>query len=156
MFWLFVFLVHLLAFGFALGLLGMNRFQGPDRLNIDRYRNITGWGGGNRTVEFGDRTVGHVRVDLTETFWPLYGLAGGVGTVLAWAWLVLLGSRANQMMKLSVHILTTYLAVVSVLCFWGEHFFWGVAFAVGAGLQFLYVMSVMDRYKNFFFPSMIL
>ncbi|KAH7679761.1 Choline transporter-like protein [Dioscorea alata] len=144
-FWLFVFLVHLLAFGFALGLLGMNRFQEPDRLNIDRYRNITGWGGGNRTVEFGDRTVGRVRVDLTETFWPLYGLAGGVGTALAWAWLVLLGSRASQMMKLSVHILTTFLAVVSVLCFWGEHFFWGVAFAVGAGLQFLYVMSVMDR-----------
>ncbi|KAM0949082.1 putative choline transporter [Dioscorea sansibarensis] len=145
-FWLFVFLLHLLAFGFALGLLGMNRFEEPDRLNIDRYRNITGWAGGNRTVGFGERTVGGVRVDLTETFWPLYGLAGGVGTALAWAWLVLLGSRASQMMKLSVHILTTYLAVVSVLCFWGEHFFWGVAFAVGAGLQFLYVMSVMDRF----------
>ncbi|KAJ0981325.1 hypothetical protein J5N97_009580 [Dioscorea zingiberensis] len=145
-FWLCVFLLHLLAFGFALGLLRMNRFQEPDRLNIDRYRNITGWGGGNGTAWLGDRIVTGVRVDLTETFWPLYGLAGGVGTALAWAWLVLLGSRAGQMMKLSVHILTTYLAVVSVLCFWGEHFFWGVAFAVGAGLQFLYVMSVMDRF----------
>ena len=41
--------------------------------------------------------------------------------------------------------LTTYLAVISVLCFWGEQFFWGVAFAIGAALQFLYVISVMDR-----------
>ncbi|KAF5930514.1 hypothetical protein HYC85_031387 [Camellia sinensis] len=49
------------------------------------------------------------------------------------------------MMKFAVHILTTYLAVISVLCFWGEQFFWGVAFAVGAALQFLYIISIMDR-----------
>ncbi|PKI61936.1 hypothetical protein CRG98_017662 [Punica granatum] len=49
------------------------------------------------------------------------------------------------MMKVSVHILTTYLAVIGVLCFWGERFFCGVAFAVGAALQFLYVISVIDR-----------
>ncbi|GMP90578.1 hypothetical protein CsSME_00041637 [Camellia sinensis var. sinensis] len=49
------------------------------------------------------------------------------------------------MMKFVVHILTTYLAVISVLCFWGEQFFWGVAFAVGAALQFLYIISIMDR-----------
>lgn len=36
------------------------------------------------------------------------------------------------MMKVSVHILTTSLAVVSVLCFWCRQFFWGGAFAVGA------------------------
>ncbi|KAI7984705.1 Actin-related protein 2 [Camellia lanceoleosa] len=32
-----------------------------------------------------------------------------------------------------------------VLCFGGEQFFWGVAFAVGAALQFLYIISIMDR-----------
>ncbi|CAN1835483.1 CTL-like protein DDB_G0274487 [Linum perenne] len=57
----------------------------------------------------------------------------------------MLGSFANQMMNISVHILTTYLAVISVLCFWCEQFFWGVTFAVGAALQFLYVISVIDR-----------
>ncbi|XP_037492889.1 CTL-like protein DDB_G0274487 [Jatropha curcas] len=75
----------------------------------------------------------------------MYALAGGVGTVLGWTWLLLLGSRANQMMKIAVHILTTYLAVISVLCFWCEQFFWGVAFAIGAALQFLYVICVIDR-----------
>ena len=50
------------------------------------------------------------------------------------------------MMKVSVHILTTYLAVISVLCFWAGQIFWGVAFAIGASIQFLYVISVIDRY----------
>ncbi|CAA6658653.1 unnamed protein product [Spirodela intermedia] len=49
------------------------------------------------------------------------------------------------MLKISVHFLTTYLSVISVLCFWSKQFFWGIAFAVGATLQFLYVMSVLDR-----------
>ncbi|XP_019096843.1 PREDICTED: uncharacterized protein LOC104766345 isoform X1 [Camelina sativa] len=49
------------------------------------------------------------------------------------------------MMKVYVHILTTYLAVVSVLCFWCRQFFWGGAFSVGALLQFLYVISLIDR-----------
>ncbi|CAL5427341.1 unnamed protein product [Camellia sinensis] len=80
-----------------------------------------------------------------KDYWPLYSVAGGVGTVIGCAWFLLLGSRANQMMKFAVHILTTYLAVISVLCFWGEQFFWGVAFAVGAALQFLYIISIMDR-----------
>ncbi|THG10491.1 hypothetical protein TEA_012519 [Camellia sinensis var. sinensis] len=81
----------------------------------------------------------------TEDYWPLYAVAGGIGTVLGWIWLLLLGSRANQMMKFAVHILTTYLAVISVLCFWGDQFFCGVAFAIGAAFQFLYVISVIDR-----------
>ncbi|XP_038707660.1 CTL-like protein DDB_G0274487 isoform X2 [Tripterygium wilfordii] len=98
-------------------------------LNIDRFTN-----------RFLENQSG-----LTETYWPLYALAGGVGTVLSWIWLLLLGSTAKQMMKVSVHILTTYLAVVSVLCFWSEQFFWGVTFAIGAALQFLYVISVVDR-----------
>ncbi|XP_028092180.1 CTL-like protein DDB_G0274487 isoform X3 [Camellia sinensis] len=49
------------------------------------------------------------------------------------------------MMKFAVHILTTYLAVISVLCFWGEQFFWGVAFAVRAALQLLYIIYFIDR-----------
>ncbi|CAL1408265.1 unnamed protein product [Linum trigynum] len=81
----------------------------------------------------------------TEDYWPIYALPVGIGTLLGWAWLLMLGSFANQMTNIAVHILTTYLAVISVLCFWSEQFFWGVTFAIGAGLQFLYVISVIDR-----------
>lgn len=129
-FWLLVFAFHLLGFGFVLSLLGINRFQTPDRLKIDRFT----------------RQNSTSPLELTETYWPFYGVAGGVGTALGWTWLILLGSCASQMLKVSVHFLTTYLSVISVLCFWSEQFFWGIAFAVGATLQFLYVMSVLDRY----------
>ncbi|XP_052200484.1 uncharacterized protein LOC127806922 isoform X2 [Diospyros lotus] len=128
-FWLGVFVIHMIGMGLILVVLGLNRFKKKDRLKIDRY-----------TVGFLEHQPG-----LTEDYWPFYAVAGGVGTVLGWIWLSLLGSRANQMMKVGVHILTTYLAVISVLCFWGEQFFWGVAFAVGAALQFLYVLSIIDR-----------
>lgn len=77
----------------------------------------------------------------------MYAVAGGIGALLGWMWLLLLGSQANQMLKISVHILTTYLAVISVLCFWCDKFFWGVSFAIAAALQFLYVISVIDRYE---------
>ncbi|XVF43015.1 hypothetical protein PTKIN_Ptkin02bG0006500 [Pterospermum kingtungense] len=128
-FWLAIFIVHLIALGFVLAVLGLNRFKKSDRLNIDRYTNRV-WENNN---------------GLTENYWSKYAVAGGVGTILGWTWLLLLGSRANQMMKVSVHILTTYLAVISVLCFWCKQFFWGVAFATGAALQFLYVIAVIDR-----------
>ncbi|QHO12448.1 CTL-like protein [Arachis hypogaea] len=82
---------------------------------------------------------------LTEDYWPVYAVAGLVGTALGCCWLSLLGSCATLMMKVSVHILTTYLAVISVLSFWAEQVFWGVAFAIGACLQLLYVISVIDR-----------
>ncbi|RWR76147.1 CTL-like protein [Cinnamomum micranthum f. kanehirae] len=129
-FWLCLFSIHLVGLGFVLAVLGINRFKQADRLKIDKYT--------NRIMENQD--------GLTETYWPLYGLAAGVGTVLGWVWLSLLGSRASLMMKISVHSLTTYLAVISTLCFWGGQILWGIAFAVGAFLQFLYVMSVMDRF----------
>lgn len=129
-FWLGIFTLHLIGLAFVLSVLGLNRFKKNDRLKIDRYTN-----------GFLENHEG-----LTEDYWPLYALAGGVGTVLGWTWLLLLGSRSNQMMKVSVHILTTYLAVFSVLCFWIKQFFWGVAFAIGAALQLLYVISVIDRY----------
>ncbi|KAL5759191.1 hypothetical protein ACOSP7_017715 [Xanthoceras sorbifolium] len=128
-FWLGIFIIHLAGLGFVLAVLGINRFKISDRLNIDRY-----------TQGLWENSHG-----LTETYWPKYALAGGVGTILGWIWLLLLGSHVNQMMKVSVHILTTYLAVISVLCFWCNQFFWGVAFAIAAALQFLYVMSVIDR-----------
>ncbi|XP_024027577.1 CTL-like protein DDB_G0274487 isoform X1 [Morus notabilis] len=128
-FWLGIFVIHLVGLGFVLAVLGLNRFKKTDRLKIDRYM---------------DRVLEN-RKELTETYWPFYALAGGVGAVLGWTWLLLLGSQANYMMKVSVHILTTYLAVISVLCFWGEQFFWGVAFAIGAALQFFYVISVIER-----------
>ncbi|GMJ05701.1 hypothetical protein like AT1G25500 [Hibiscus trionum] len=128
-FWLAIFIIHLALLGFVLAVLGLNRFRTADRLNIDRYTNRY-WENSN---------------GLTETYWPKYAVAGGIGTVLGCLWLLLLGSRAKQMMKVSVHILTTYLAVISVLCFWCEQFFWGVAFATGAAVQFLYVISVIDR-----------
>uniref|UniRef100_A0A1D1YCB4 Choline transporter-like protein n=1 Tax=Anthurium amnicola TaxID=1678845 RepID=A0A1D1YCB4_9ARAE len=128
-FWLIIFALHLVGLGFVLALLGINRFTRPDRLKIDRYTYL----------------VSENQVGLTETYWPIYGVAGGVGTILGGTWLLLLGSCASQLLKVSVHILTTYLSVVSVLCFWSEQFFWGIAFAVGAALQFLYVMAVLDR-----------
>ncbi|KAK8604417.1 hypothetical protein V6N13_099359 [Hibiscus sabdariffa] len=128
-FWLAIFIIHLILLGVVLAALGLNRFRTADRLNIDRYTNRY-WENSN---------------GLTETYWPKYAVAGGIGTVLGCLWLLLLGSRAKQMMKVSVHILTTYLAVISVLCFWCEQFFWGVAFATGAAVQFLYVISVIDR-----------
>lgn len=130
-FWSIVFMIHLISVGFVLVVLGLNRFKKSNRLQIDKYTN----------------TIMENRVGLTEDYWPLYALAGGVGSLLGWTWLFLLGSFANYVMKISVHILTTYLAVISVLCFWGQLFFWGVAFAIGAGLQFLYVISVIDRYE---------
>lgn len=127
-FWLLIFLLHLLAVAFILSLIGLNRYQKPDRFNIDRFTNIT--------------TYNNVKSELvTETFWPMYGATGGVGIVVAWAWL----GMVEKVMKVSVHGLSTYLAVMSVLCFWGKFFFWGVAFAIGGGLQFVYVMSVLDR-----------
>ncbi|KAK8511863.1 hypothetical protein V6N13_029441 [Hibiscus sabdariffa] len=128
-FWLAIFIIHLILLGVVLAALGLNRFRTADRLNIDRY-----------TSRYWENSNG-----LTETYWPKYAVAGGIGTVLGCLWLLLLGSRAKQMMKVSVHILTTYLAVISVLCFWCEQFFWGVAFATGAAVQFLYVISVIDR-----------
>ncbi|KAM1170254.1 hypothetical protein ACFX2G_021153 [Malus domestica] len=128
-FWLGVFLIHLVLVGCALIVLGINRFKKTDRLNIDRY-----------TQRFLENQRG-----LTENYWLLYALAGGVGTLLGWTWLFFLRSQANHMMKFAVHILTTYLAVISVLLFWMEQFFWGVAFAIGAVLQFMYVLSIVDR-----------
>lgn len=128
-FWLVVFIVHLAGLGLLLGILGLNSFKMHDRLNIDKY-----------TYAFLDNHHG-----LTEDYWPLYAVAGGVGTFLGWTWLLLLGYQANHMMKVSVHVLTTYLALVSIFCFWSKQYFWGIAFAIGAALQFLYVISVIDR-----------
>lgn len=130
-FWLGIFVIHLIGLGFLLSVLGLNRFKKTDRFNISRYT--------NQKVE--------TKGELTEDYWPIYAVAGGVGALLGWMWLLLLGSPANQMLKISVHILTTYLAVISVLCFWCDQFFWGVAFAIAAALQFLYVISVIDRYE---------
>ncbi|KAJ8774557.1 hypothetical protein K2173_017003 [Erythroxylum novogranatense] len=128
-FWLGIFLLHMVVLGLFLTVLGANRFHKSDRFNIDRFTS-------------GSAESSRV---FTEDYWPMYAVAAGVGALLGWASLLLLGSRANQMMKISVHILTTYLAVLSVFCFWTEHFFWGVVFAIGAALQFLYVISVVDR-----------
>lgn len=129
MFWLAVFILHLVGLGLVLVVLGLNRFEKNDRLKIDRYT-------------YGILENHH---GLTEYYWPVYAVAGGVGALLGWTWLLLLGSRATQMMKVSLHIVTTYLAVISVFCFWAKQFFWGVAFAIGAGLQFLYIISVIER-----------
>ncbi|QHO43753.1 CTL-like protein [Arachis hypogaea] len=128
-FWSGMFVIHLIGFGFVLVVLGLNRFKKKNRLDIDKY-----------TYRFMENQAG-----LTEDYWPVYAVAGLVGTALGCCWLSLLGSCATLMMKVSVHILTTYLAVISVLSFWAEQVFWGVAFAIGACLQLLYVISVIDR-----------
>lgn len=89
-FWLFIFVLHLLVFGSGLGLLGANRFKKADRLNIDRFTNITLSAAGPSppppqplATEDPSRH--------TETFWPFYGAAAGIGLVVAWSWLALLG-----------------------------------------------------------------
>ncbi|CAI9096258.1 OLC1v1032356C1 [Oldenlandia corymbosa var. corymbosa] len=128
-FWLALFVFHLVLLGFVLGVFGFNRFKKKDRLNIDKY-----------TMGFLENQSG-----LTEDYWKMYAVAAGMGTLLGWIWLSLLASRANSLMKVSMHILTTYLAVISVLCFWSKQFLWGGAFAIGAALQFLYIVSVIDR-----------
>ncbi|MCO5597915.1 hypothetical protein L7F22_052000 [Adiantum nelumboides] len=130
-FWLAVFVLHLLLFGLVLGVLGLNRFREADRLNLDKYTKHNGGGGSDYT---------------TEMYWPIYGTAAGLGAIIAWAWLLFLCRKGNQMMKFCVHSVTTYLALVSVFCFWIEEIFWGIACAIGAALQFLYVLSVMNRF----------
>ncbi len=87
--------------------------------------------------------------DKTEFYWPMYATAAAIGSVLAWLWLSLLCLRADQMVKIVVHSVTTYLAVIAVFCFWHIQIFWGIVFAVGAFVQFLYSMSVMDRFGPF-------
>ncbi|XP_049936253.1 uncharacterized protein LOC116263162 [Nymphaea colorata] len=129
-FWLCIFVIHLVGLGFLLAVLGVSRFKRPDRLQIDKFVN----------------KIVQNKSGQTETFWPLYAVAAAIGTVLGCAWLSLLGTRAHQMMKFSVYSLTTYLAVISVLCFWDDEIFWGISFAIGALLHFTYVMSVMDRF----------
>ncbi|KAK3154465.1 hypothetical protein QOZ80_2BG0190830 [Eleusine coracana subsp. coracana] len=160
-FWLVVFLLHLLVFGAALALFGLNRFRQADRFNIGRFANQTAlpWGTSVGSPEaapappppsvYRAEDPSAPASELTETYWKYYGVAGAVGAALAWAWLAAAAARKDGgkvLMRTAVHSLTAYLAVVSVLCFWGKHFFWGVALAVGAGLHFLYVMSVLDRF----------
>jgi len=118
-----------MGLGFVVSILGINRFRAPDRLDIDRY-----------TSGISDNQVG-----LTETYWPIFGAAGGIGAFMGFVWLFTLGLQGIQFMKISIHLLTTYLAVISVLCFWIKQLFWGITFSVGATLQFLYVLSVIDR-----------
>lgn len=155
-FWLVVFLLHLLVFGGALALAGLNRFGVADRFNIDRYANHTAAppsAGAPQPAPPGpDVGVSKEKAlpsELTETYWKYYGAAGAVGTLLAWSWLAAAAGKKDGgrvLMRAAVHSLTAYLAVISVLCFWGNHSFWGVALAVGAALHFLYVMSVIDRF----------
>eukprot|EP00850_Spirogloea_muscicola_P004925 SM000022S07139 [mRNA] locus=s22:91528:94773:- [translate_table: standard] len=80
------------------------------------------------------------RTSETQDFWPMYGMAAGVGLVLAWAWLFLLWTFTNQCVKVAIHSVSTYLAVISVFCFWDRAYFWGSLFAIGALLQFLYAL----------------
>ncbi|KAK4260872.1 hypothetical protein QN277_003935 [Acacia crassicarpa] len=128
-FWSGIFIGHLIFLAFHMALFGLDKFK-------HRHREKRG---------LNTELLPTHKHGFTEDYWLLYAVAGGVGTVLGVSWLLLLGFRANQMMKVSVHILTTYLAVISVLCFWALEKFWGIFFAIGAALQFLYVISVIDR-----------
>lgn len=128
LFWLAVFVLHMLLFGLVLVVIGLNQFRKADRLKLDKYTKHEG------------------SESKTEEYWPMYGAAAGVGAVIAWAWLLLLCRKGNQMMKFSIHSVTTYLALVSVFCFSIGEIFWGIVCAIGATLQFLYVLSVMDRF----------
>ncbi|XP_024545614.1 CTL-like protein DDB_G0274487 [Selaginella moellendorffii] len=130
-FWLGLFIVHMIGLGFVLVILGLNRFRKVDRLKLNRFTNH----------DYGILQPGF----QTEKFWPVYAVASALGAVFAWASLALLCVRPYSTIKVAVHSLTTYLAVISVFCFRDGQFFFGTAFAIGALLQFVYTMSVMDR-----------
>nr|CAD1825244.1 unnamed protein product [Ananas comosus var. bracteatus] len=87
-FWLLVFVLHLFLVGSALVLLGLNRFRKADRLNIDRFTNITIGGGAAAAPREAEVVAPPQREqgpsgELTETFWPFYGAAAGVGAAIA-------------------------------------------------------------------------
>ncbi|BBN05625.1 hypothetical protein MPTK1_3g14640 [Marchantia polymorpha subsp. ruderalis] len=125
-FWLFLFLVQTALVGFLLAVLGINRYRRDNRFaKLARFQSSDGL--------------------QTQEFWPIFGTAAAIGAVLGWAMLTIICIRANQLIKVAVHSVTTYLAIVSVFCFWDEEIFWGIAFAIGAALQFMYAISVMDR-----------
>lgn len=98
-FWSAIFVIHLICLGFVLAVLGLNRFRISDRLNIDRY-----------TQGFLENHKGLTERGLLASLrrrwwhWSLYQL----GLVVA--------SRLLRQrdMNVSVHILTTYLAVFLV------------------------------------------
>lgn len=81
----------------------------------------------------------------TIDFWPMYLVGEAIACFLAYALLSLLALYTNPMLKIFVHGLTTYLAVISVFCFWDKAYFWGAFFALGALLQFAYAIAVVDR-----------
>eukprot|EP00897_Mesotaenium_endlicherianum_P001485 jgi/Mesen1/1364/ME000013S00859 len=100
---------------------------------------------GYMCVHLGRRRWAAARHDETEDFWPMYATGAAIGAFLSWAWLYALVARTAAMVKVAVHGVCTYLAVIAVFCFWDKEYIWGIAFAVGALLQFLYAMAVMDR-----------
>lgn len=115
--------------GFALVVVGYNRFEANNRIpKLAKLSSTDSW--------------------HTEDFWPMYAVAGGTGAFLAWAFLGIFCLRTNQIIKVAVHSVTTYLAVIAVFCFWDKEYFWGLTFSIGASLQFLYAISVMDRYYH--------
>ncbi|KAL2633823.1 hypothetical protein R1flu_005302 [Riccia fluitans] len=125
-FWLIVFVLHAALVGFLLAILGINRYRRNNRFaKLAKFSTSDG--------------------QQTQEFWPILGTAAAIGAALGLAMLSVMCLRPNQLIKVAVHSVTTYLAVISVFCFWDEQFFWGIAFAIGAALQFLYVISVMDR-----------
>ncbi|CAI8583798.1 unnamed protein product [Vicia faba] len=83
-FWLGLFMIQLIGLGFVLVILGVNRFKKKNRLDIDKY-----------TYRFMENQAG-----LTEDYWPLYAVAGGVGTALGWSWLLLLDRLPFTMLVL--------------------------------------------------------
>lgn len=112
-FWLLIFVLHLLVFGSGLGLLGANRFKKADRLNIDRFTNITLSASGLAPPP-PPPLVTEDPSRHTETFWPFYGAAAGIGLVVAWSWLALLG------MAILYYLLLIFFFLILVLfsAFW--------------------------------------
>ncbi|GAQ80755.1 hypothetical protein KFL_000610330 [Klebsormidium nitens] len=113
--WAGLFLGHLGLIGWALVVWGKMRFDGPDRHS------------------------------QTTTYWPQYGGAAGLGIVLTWAWLWLFRRCSADMIKMSVHSVSTFGAVLSVLLFWNHSPLWGIGFAAGAAVAFVFSFTVTDR-----------
>jgi ABC-type uncharacterized transport system permease subunit len=68
-----------------------------------------------------------------------------MGAVLAWVWLLLYRRHTAGMIKMSVHSISTFGAVLSVLLFWNHSPWWGVGFGAASAVVFLFSLAVMDR-----------
>ncbi|CAI5466263.1 unnamed protein product [Closterium sp. Yama58-4] len=133
-----LFLACLVGTGYASVRIGCSRWTIPPPSSS----NSSSSGGANSGTQ-----INH----STKEFWPVLMVAAAVALAAGTVLLQLLFFYTNMAIKVVVHVLTTYIAVVSVFCFWDKEYFWGIFFAIGAVLQFVYAIAVVDSIIVFCF-----